>query len=744
MLAAGLRECHAGVGMTTPDFFREKGPGLVQLGYEIVPIRPGEKRPAGGNGWQKRDFGPAASHGRKYGNHGVGIKTAKTPVVDIDIIDEEIANLMADFTEGVIGATVKRVGQWPKLGLLYRTKFPFPKVTSKAYKDRGGQVHRVEILGDGQQCVAFHIHPDTKEPYTWPNGEPENVTSLPEITQADALEITQEFTRLVAEKRPGWQPVSEGKQGQKKQLPPEFAYYVPTDFTQDQVEEMLARLDPDMGRDDWITVGMALHSTGEPWAFDVWDAWSAKGQKYNRDDISKQWASFSPAGGITMGSLVHMAKEVESVQVYDSIDSVPDNEPDRPVEHDFEFPDGLVGEVADYVMASSPVPNKPFALMAGLLAVSLLSRNRYHVPPFNTRLNLYVTAVGETASGKDAPPRAVGSLAINAGAEKSVVEGVASGVALLRALNGLSDHCMFYWQDEIWEMIQAASMAKGSIHKKELTSILMTLYGRAGSSIGGRVYADEKMNIEPIDHPFVVFGGATTPVRFMEAISDKHVADGFLNRMIVFQSCDKPIRQPPAIDQPPSALMESLGMLYGGPIRCDEKEGKLVPRAHNVAIKRSAGVDEHFTAFDEKCSNKGGEFAALWSRGFENSIKVAGILAVGVDYENPIITMDQATRATRLIDDCLSGFDLQLAENLAESEFHAQCNKAMKTIRDAYRYRGDKRWGDLTMKGMPKALLTRVMHLKSAAMKDIIQHLVESDRIEVFEVDKKTMYRVRK
>jgi len=41
------------------------------------------------------------------------------------------------------------------------------------------------------------------------------------------------------------------------------------------------------------------------------------------------------------------------------------------------YPDGLVGDIAKHCMEISPVPNRPFALMAGLLTISLLSRNRY-------------------------------------------------------------------------------------------------------------------------------------------------------------------------------------------------------------------------------------------------------------------------------------------------------------------------------------------------------------------------------
>jgi hypothetical protein len=62
------------------------------------------------------------------------------------------------------------------------------------------------VLGDGQQFVAYAIHPDTGEPYRWldkagPHNMP--VADLPEITRSDAEQIAAEFERLCEEV--GWQ-----------------------------------------------------------------------------------------------------------------------------------------------------------------------------------------------------------------------------------------------------------------------------------------------------------------------------------------------------------------------------------------------------------------------------------------------------------------------------------------------------------------------------------------------------------
>ena len=65
--------------------------------------------------------------------------------------------------------------------------------------------------------------------------------------------------------------------------------------------------------DDWIKVGMALHSTGNIEAFDAWNQWSATSPaKYKGDkDLRGHWRSFQmrKPKGATLGSLFHIASQ---------------------------------------------------------------------------------------------------------------------------------------------------------------------------------------------------------------------------------------------------------------------------------------------------------------------------------------------------------------------------------------------------------------------------------------------------
>jgi predicted P-loop ATPase len=60
--------------------------------------------------------------------------------------------------------------------------------------------------------------------------------------------------------------------------------------------------------DDWLAVGMALHSVGDDALLDDWEQWSAQSGKHKPSDCRRKWKSFKKSG-ITLGTLGDMAKK---------------------------------------------------------------------------------------------------------------------------------------------------------------------------------------------------------------------------------------------------------------------------------------------------------------------------------------------------------------------------------------------------------------------------------------------------
>ena len=281
-------------------------------GYIPIPIRHMEKRPAVAR-WAEDAYTPPEG----FATHGVGIRcgAGRHPIigVDCDILDTTISEQMQAFILDRCGETICRVGRAPKCMLIYRGVQGMRKTTSARYEGVGV----VEVLGAGQQFVAFGLHPDTKQPYTWPGmlGSILDVRAgdLPSISASDIQAIYAEFERLCA-----------GRSATAPQPATIHAdAYDPTDpldrkkpigLTLAEVKTLLHPLNPDCKREEWRNIGMAIYHefSGSPEAFEVWDAWSAEGLTYAGSDLTAvQWSSFEGYTGrpLTAAYLLKVAKK---------------------------------------------------------------------------------------------------------------------------------------------------------------------------------------------------------------------------------------------------------------------------------------------------------------------------------------------------------------------------------------------------------------------------------------------------
>ena len=113
--------------------------------------------------------------------------------------------------ESAIENSAIRIGFPPKRAIPFKTDTPFKKM-ARQFIAPNGQLHKIEILGDGQQCVINGIHPDTHKPYRWHGGEPG-----PKLRREDLPPITAEtaaaFLAAAAEvmKNHGWTEVENRK-----------------------------------------------------------------------------------------------------------------------------------------------------------------------------------------------------------------------------------------------------------------------------------------------------------------------------------------------------------------------------------------------------------------------------------------------------------------------------------------------------------------------------------------------------
>jgi P4 family phage/plasmid primase-like protien len=332
---------HRGDFMIGP--FARSGAKLILNGWSIVPIPRGSKGPVVKN-WQtvalktKGEFeaflkgthkvehnGRTLSVPNVRDGDGIGINTRATPAIDIDCLDESIALAMESFIRDNLGDAPLRIGMAPKRLLVFQAETPFSKIISSSFIDPKRPTkadgkplcQRIEVLGEGQQFVAYHIHPETGKPYTWPDDfeEPLHLTpaDLPTLDEDQARGVCREFERLCLAR--GWTKVEDAHENTAGagdllavQMPPDES-----DEEVARVKSALEHISPDCSRAEYLEVLAALKWAGWICAEDMARDWAegSKEGKFDEKDFNRDWKSLKQERGsrtITLGSLFHQAK----------------------------------------------------------------------------------------------------------------------------------------------------------------------------------------------------------------------------------------------------------------------------------------------------------------------------------------------------------------------------------------------------------------------------------------------------
>jgi predicted P-loop ATPase len=131
---------------------------------------------------------------------------------------------------------------------------------------------------------------------------------------AGAHPITGAY-RWLKGRSPGEMPIAEApslllQQMMRKQPEPAPLLRLP-DLTSDadRARDYLSRITTSLADDydDWVKVGMALHSVGDDGLLQDWIHWSAISGKFEPGVCEAKWRSFNGSGGVGLGTLFHLA-----------------------------------------------------------------------------------------------------------------------------------------------------------------------------------------------------------------------------------------------------------------------------------------------------------------------------------------------------------------------------------------------------------------------------------------------------
>jgi hypothetical protein len=278
--------------------------------------------------WQKKTTVTDTEIETWSGYNSTDLITRLMPALDVDIYNPEAAKAVEELVRERFearGKVLVRIGNAPKYAIPFRTDKSFKKITANltppeddptaVYLQRGDSFRptdqKIELLGDGQQLVAFGEHPDTRRPYRWIGGEPGEVRrdELPELTEAEARRLVDDVAQLLCDKF-GYT--------RKQSARSEDATRAPNDkLAADDITELAAAVEaipndiPDW--EDWNSIMMAIWAAtgGSEEGFEIADRWCAKWEGYDANETRRRWEAISksPPNRIGAGTIYHMANK---------------------------------------------------------------------------------------------------------------------------------------------------------------------------------------------------------------------------------------------------------------------------------------------------------------------------------------------------------------------------------------------------------------------------------------------------
>ncbi len=767
--------------MSNTNFMAQLGASLVDHGFPILPIQPCTKKPGMYSLGAWHDYPKWSRHCERdttdnevdiwgeWPQAGIGIAAGRVIGIDIDVIhSESLALAIEALAKRLLGDTpAVRIGNAPKRLLVYRAAQPF----------KGFKYAPIEVLGLGQQFLAYGIHPDTGKPYDWPVQTLADMSfkDLPVITEAQAREFAKEaYLMIPVELRP--KSIAVGLRS-----PEEFAALPEQRGTLEAVQDALRFIaNADLDYDSWVRIGMAIKGALGDAGWPLFESWSSASRKNDGATTAKSWRSFAPqrigAGTIYKlaldngwlpdadlrlnGEVVlnghHPAREM--LQALEGANPIvvkkvanvgmaangtseltsKELPPPRPLPKGWDQVGGVIADMMHLMVTTAKRPQPVLALGASLCAIGALMGRKYRTES-NIRSNLYVVGIAESGAGKNHSRMVINELLRKAnllqylGGNK-----IASGAGFIAAIQ--RQPSSLFQLDEFGMFLSAAADRKRSPrYICEILDLMTELYTTSGTTYFGVEYATNQNDNahRSIHQPCACIYGTTTPIHFWQALQTANTADGSLARFLIMQSeNDFPDSNEifGSIDAPQS-LIDQLRLIHAGGGRLGGnltdagavEEVAVEPRV----VPMAAGAKKRFNQLDHDLlerlrDSRGSGFTSILARIEENATKLALIRAVSRDPVDPQIVETDAKWAILFSQYCaeltIREASSRVSENVAES-FHKRAFQILQLAGPG---------------GLSKSEFTRKTQFLDHRQRDgVLRTLVEASLIEVTTLQQK-------
>lgn len=327
-----------------------------------------------------------------------------------------------------------------------------------------------------------------------------------------------------------------------------------------------------------------------------------------------------------------------------------DNEGLQPREN---FPPGLIGDTAHFIMRAAPHPNADIALAASIALLAGITGKAYNTFT-HAGLNLYILMLASTGMGKEAANSGISKLiaAIAAKIPKATTFKGPMLVSSAGLIKWLADNpsCVSV-VGEFGYKLKALHSPRSSPNDELLKAVLLDLYGKsgAGNALDPMAYSDRDKTTAPIVSPAFSMLCESVPGVVKEALNEQAVTSGFIPRFLTFNVEGRRARlQEDLIGTPPHDLVERLAGLTAHCLDANSLNCTHIVATTDDAKTLLRNFNDWIT--DQINASSSEIYRELWSRAYLKALKLASLCAVAIRFESPTVTIDEVNWAAGIVE----------------------------------------------------------------------------------------------
>lgn len=317
------------------------------------------------------------------------------------------------------------------------------------------------------------------------------------------------------------------------------------------------------------------------------------------------------------------------------------------------IPPGIMGEIAKFIYEAAPRPVPEMAIAGALGLMAGICGRAYNISA--TGLNQYVLLIAATGTGKEqcavGIDRLMNAIKLMVPTSTNFIgpSEISSGQALVKELN--KNPCFVSILGEFGLRLQ--SMSNPHAHNSEvmLKRILLDLFNKSGfgQTFRRSIYSDKDKNIDATNAPSFSILGESTPERFYDVLNEDMISEGLLPRFMIieYKGIRVPLNPNHMQAKPTFQLIERFAGLVA--------QVEMIMHAKKVIdISSDEASTKIFEDFDRHCDlqingTSKEILRQLWNRAHIKALKIAALIAVGVNMADPIVIPEYAHWAINMV-----------------------------------------------------------------------------------------------